>query len=115
MRFLFEKKVVVLSRIIKVRRVGPARTNFADFEMGFFLSFTLSKGYYKKVKELLDYNDFEVFLGNPSHYKIKLGLQELQKKKKKKSILINSMHFYSFANIECNSYYFFFFLHVQII
>ena len=113
MRFLFEKKVVVLSRMIKVRRVGPARTNFADFEMGFFLSFTLSKGYYKKVKELLDYNDFEVFLGNPSHYKIKLGLQELQKKKK--SILINSMHFYSFANIECNSYYFFFFLHVQII
>ena len=84
MRFLFEKKVVVLSRMIKVRRVGPARTNFADFEMGFFLSFTLSKGYYKKVKKLLDYNDFEVFLGNPSHYKIKLGLQELQKKKKKK-------------------------------
>ena len=99
--------------MIKVRRVGPARTNFADFEMGFFLSLTLSKGYYKKVKKLLDYYDFEVFLGNPSHYKIKLGLQELQKKK---SILINSMHFYSFANIECNSYYLFlFFLHVQII
>lgn len=53
MRFLFEKKVAVLSRVIKVRRVGPSRTNFADFEMGFFLSLTLCKGYYKKVKKII--------------------------------------------------------------
>ena len=73
--------------MIKVRRVGPARTNFADFEMGFFLSLTLSKGYYKKVKKLLDYYDFEVFLGNPSHYKIKLWSSRIPKKKKKKVYL----------------------------